>query len=205
MPVVTGVLERRGKAKVFVDGEQWSLLDAGVAAERGLREGADLSKEELREARVAGERPLAMDRALGALGYRGLSTAELRGRLLRSGFAAETVEEVIARLAELGYLDDEEFAREFARSKSKRYGPRRVLVDLRRAGIEDEVARGAVEEEFASFSELEAALELVSRRYNMGEDPDAQARRVHGFLMRRGYSAEICTEVARRYHRGTGE
>jgi regulatory protein len=40
MPEITGVRERRGKVKVFVDGEYWAELDAGVAIESGLREGA---------------------------------------------------------------------------------------------------------------------------------------------------------------------
>ncbi len=47
MPEITGVRERRGKARVSVDGEFWAELDAGVAAERGLREGAAFSCEDL--------------------------------------------------------------------------------------------------------------------------------------------------------------
>ncbi len=33
----------------------------------------------------------------------------------------------------------------------------------------------------------------------MGVGSDAEARRVYGFLVRRGYSAEVCAEVAREY------
>src|ERR671916_2699560 len=115
MPVITGVKERRGRARVFVDGELWAELDSGVVAERGLREGATFSQEELAEARVAGERSLAMSRALHSLGYRARSTYELHERLSRAGYAGETVSGVLARLGELGYLDDEEFARNAAR------------------------------------------------------------------------------------------
>jgi regulatory protein len=206
MPVVTGVIERRGKARVFVDGGFWAELDFGVVSERGLYEGAALSDEELAEARVAGEKPLAMSRALHSLGYRARSAHELRERLLRAGYAGETVGEVIARLKDLGYLDDEEFARSAARNKArKRYGPRRIYVDLRRVGVDEEVAQEAVEEEFAGRSELEEALAAVQRRYNTGERSDAQARRVHGFLTRRGYSADVSAEIARSYRRETDE
>jgi SOS response regulatory protein OraA/RecX len=46
----------------------------------------------LAEARVAGERPLAaMPRALNVLGYRARAEGELRERLLRAGYAPETV------------------------------------------------------------------------------------------------------------------
>jgi regulatory protein len=205
VPVVTGVLECHGRTKVSVDGEFWAELDAGVAAERGLREGAVLADEELAVARVEGEKPLAMNRALGVLGYRARAKKELGERLLRAGYAGETVGEVLARLEELGYLDDGEFARDLARAEARKYGPRRIHQDLRRAGVDDEVAQGVVEEEFAGRSEYRTALEIARRRYNTGEDSDAQARRVYGFLMRRGYSAGVCAEVAREYRRGADE
>src|ERR671921_2190001 len=187
MPVVTGVKERRGRARVFVDGEFWAELDCGVVAERGLLEGTTISHEELAEARVAGERPLAMNLALHSLGYRARSARELRERLLRAGYAGETVRDVLARLEELGYLDDEEFARNAARDKARKsYGPHRIYGELRRAGIDKEIAQGIVEKEFAGRSELEEARAAVQRRYNTGERSDAQARRGHGVLVGRG-------------------
>ncbi len=201
MPLVTRLTGRCDKVKVFVDGEFWAELDAGVAAARGLSEGIALSEEELAEARVAGERPLAMSRALNVLGYRARSARELRERLARAGYLRETVDEVISRLEELGYLNDEEFARELARSEARKYGPRRIYGDLRRAGIGEEAAREVVDEEFAGRSEHEAAREAAQRRYNMVEGSDAQVRRVYGFLVRRGYAASICVEVAREYRR----
>jgi regulatory protein len=113
---------------------------------------------------------------------------------------------VVARLENLGYLDDEEFARDLARAEARKYGPHRIYGDLRRAGIDEEAAREVVEDEFSARSEREAAREAARRRYNKGEGSDAvrgqgssQARRVYGFLMRRGYSADVCAEIAREY------
>jgi regulatory protein len=198
MPEITGMRERRGKARVFVDGEFWAEVDAGVALECGLREGSVFSSEELEGVRVVGERPLAMGRALNLLGYRARSEAEVRERLGRYGYSGGTIEVVVVRLRELGYLDDEEFARLKAREKARRYGPRRVSVELRKSGVGGELAREVVEEEFAGRSEVGEARSAAARRYN-GRGSDAQARRVYGFLVRRGYSAEVCAEVAREF------
>jgi regulatory protein len=199
VPVVTGVRERRGRVKVFVDGEFWAELDASIVAERGLNEGAAFSSEELARVRVAGEKPLAMSRALNVLGYRARSSHELRERLTRAGYAEETIDGVIERLGELGYLDDEEFARETVRSKARKYGPHRIYGDLRRAGVDVDIARETVDEEFSGHTEYESARATARRRYNTSDGSDAQARRVYGFLMRRGYSTEVCAEVAREY------
>jgi regulatory protein len=203
MPEITRVRERRGRARIFVDGEFWAEIDADVAVERGLREGVALGLEELEAARVAGERALAMNRALHFLGYRARSRREVRERLRRYGYGEETVRAVIGRLEELGYLDDEEFARTVVREKARRYGPRRVSADLRRSGVDTELAQGIVEEEFAERSEVEAARSAAARRYNRGGS-DAEARRVYGFLVRRGYSADVCAEVAREYRGASG-
>jgi regulatory protein len=203
VPEITGVRERRGKARIWVDGEFWAEIDAEVALERGLREGVALGLEELDEARAAGERALAMNRALHFLGYRARSRREVRDRLRRYGYGQETVEGVVGRLVELGYLDDKEFARTATREKARRYGPRRVSADLRRSGIDAELAQNVVDEEFAGRSELEEARSAAARRYNRGGS-DAEARRVYGFLVRRGYSSDVCAEVAREYRGAPG-
>lgn len=184
---------------MFLDGEYWAEFDAAVAAELGVREGVELSNSELSEIRVAGERPLAMNRALNLLGYRARSAFEIRDRLTRAGYAPETIEKVLTRLEELGYLDDAEYARNLAREKSRRYGPRRVYMDLRKNGVAEDIIQTVLGEEFSEDSEREAASAAASRRYNTGEGSDAHARRVYGFLARRGYSADICAEVSHEY------
>jgi regulatory protein len=199
VPRITKVRERRDKARVFVDDEFWAEIDVGTMLERGIHEGAALSHEELREARIAGERALAMGRALTLLGYRSRSRQEVWQRLGQHGYIEEAIELVIARLEELGYLDDEQYARDLAREKSHKYGPRRIYGDLRKGGIDETTAWNIVEEEFAGRSEVEEAFEAAARRYNSREGSTAQARRVYGFLMRRGYSAGVCAEVASKY------
>jgi len=203
MPEITGVRERRDRARIFVDGAFWAEIDAAVAAQRGLREGVALSIEELSEARIAGERALAMNRALTFLGYRARSEREVRDRLRRYGYGGQTVESVVERLEDLGYLDDEQFARLAAREKARKYGSKRVLAELRKSGVGAETAQDAVDEEFAGRSELQEAYSAAERRYNRGGS-EAEARRVYGFLMRRGYSAEVCSEVAREYRGASG-
>ena len=198
MPEISSVRERRGRARVFVDGEFWAEIDAGEALEQGVVEGAVFSPEELNLARVAGERPVAMGRALNLLGYRARSEAELRERLRGYGYAEETIEVVVLRLRELGYLDDAEFARLKAHQHALRYGPRRVSVELRKSGVGEDLVQEVVQEEFAGRHEAEEARAAAARRYN-GRGSDAEARRVYGFLVRRGYSVEVCAQVAREY------
>ncbi|MDN5697408.1 MAG: recombination regulator RecX [Rubrobacter sp.] len=204
MPEITRIIEKRGLARVQVDGEPFAEIDLDTMLSRGLYEGLSLTQEELDEVRLEGERSLALSRAFRYLGYRARSIWEVRERLIRYGYGEQTIEEVLLRLQELGYLDDLQFARQVASERSGKYGPRRVMEDLRRSGVDERAAREAVEEEFSGVSEYETAHAAVRRRYNDHEGSDALARRVHGFLARRGYSPEICSEIAREYRGDRG-
>lgn len=201
MPEITGISEKRDRARIYVDGEFFAEIDLDTVLERGLYRGLEVSSEELEETRLSGERGLATSRAFRYLGYRARSVGEVRERLYRYGYGEQTVEEVVERLRDLGYLDDRQFARNVAGERSGKYGPRRVLADLRRSGVDEEIARDAVEDEFSELSELDAARAAAERRYNNAEGSDALARRVQGFLARRGYSPGICTKVAQQYRR----
>ncbi len=205
MPEVTGLRERGGRVRVYVDGEFYAEVDALVAEERGLVEGFHVPEDELREICNAGERALAMRRAFNLISYRERSRGEVRERLVsKHEHSEEVVEGVIGRLVELGYLDDVEFARSAARQKAERYGPRRIAFDLERAGLSKELVARVVEEEFSSRDEMEEARRAVDGRYNSRavDGGDAISHKVYGFLTRRGYSSEVCAEVASEYRAG---
>src|SRR5262245_50401272 len=58
------------------------------------------------------------ERALNLLSYKPRSLAEMRSRLMEKDWAEEAVvDQVLVRLEELGYLNDEEFAANFANSR----------------------------------------------------------------------------------------
>jgi regulatory protein len=196
LPVISDVRERRGRSRVFVDGEYWAELDTSVADRLGIASGVELTHDELDEARLEGERALAMDRALNFLGYRARSRVEVERRLHRAGYGEGTVDAVVGRLVELGYVNDGEFARTFVEGRAAKYGPRRLMRDLRQGGVDPEVSRQAVDERFEGDMERQAAFAAAKRRYNTEEGSDAQSRRVYGFLARRGFSTEVCAEVA---------
>jgi regulatory protein len=201
MPEITGISEKRNRALLYVDEEFYAELDLGAVLDHGLYKGLSLTQDELEKARFAGEKALALSRAFHYLGHRSRSVGEVRDRLFRYGYGERTVESVVERLRELGYLDDREFSRNLAGEKAAKYGPRRVLADLRRSGVDEETAQEAVDEEFSGISEVDAARDAAGQRYNASEGSDTLARRVHGFLARRGYSPGVCTEIALEYRR----
>ena len=91
----------------------------GVTAGRARAAGRE-SLAERRERRAAVDDPaVVLEAAARFLEARSRSVAEVRRRLRRAGYRAELVEGAIARLAELGMLDDAAFARAWMESRDR--------------------------------------------------------------------------------------
>jgi regulatory protein len=114
------------------------------------------------------------------------------------GTAAAAVDGLVARVAALGYVDDAAFATARAGSLARRgYGPRRLSVALRVAGVADSAA-----EEARSIAESQAwdAALTFARRRRIGpfadSAPDRPAReKAYAALVRAGHSGTIARKI----------
>jgi len=137
------------------------------------------------------------------LARRDYGTQELRQRLRDRGFPAAAVETAIARGLELGYLDDARYVERLSRalvSGGRATGPR-LLLELRRRGLPEELIGSAMAEVRSSGAEETALRDLIDRRFPAFSYADADSnarRRVVHFLQRRGFSLDrILIELKR--------
>lgn len=107
---------------------------------------------------------------------------------------------VLDRFTEVGLIDDAEYARMLVRTRHAERGlSRRALaVELRRKGIDDEVAAEALDEVDADDEEA-AARRLVRRKLaaTAGLDAQVQARRTYAALGRKGYPPGLVARLVR--------
>ena len=136
------------------------------------------------------------DRALDLLALRARSVSELRQKLIRKGEPADAVDEAIERLKAQKFLDDEQFARQFARSKVVGAGAsrRRIAMELGRKGIERSLADAAIDDLAESEGlDVSAAIHKVAEkkwRSLAKLDPETATRRLYAFLARRGFNPD---------------
>lgn len=105
---------------------------------------------------------------------------------------------IAEKMASLGYVDDRVYASAKAGSLVRRgYGPRRVAVALKAAGIGEE--DGAEAREGAESGEWQAALALAKRRrigLFAAAEPDRDGRqKAFGILVRAGHRPEIARRI----------
>jgi regulatory protein len=140
---------------------------------------------------------LVLAAALRFLEARPRSTAEVRRRLLTHGYRPELVEGCVARLLDLGILDDAAFARTWveSRDRARPRGERALRSELARKGIDREVSDEVLEErdEGNPGADAEAARRVLARHepaLARVADPRARRQRAYALLARNGFDSE---------------
>lgn len=200
---ITTNSRRNGRFDVTIDGSVAATLSIETIERLQLKVG--LAVDERLDAVLQREAALVAtyDRALNMLALRARSASELRRLLIRKGEAADLVDAAIERLLRAGFLDDQSFARQFARSKLLGAGlsRRRVQQELARRGVTREVAESALADVVAEeHVDEEDGLQRVARKKLKSLerlDPATQRRRLYAFLARRGYDSDHIARTLR--------
>lgn len=125
------------------------------------------------------------------LGRKAYTQKELGEKLLKR-FPPALVKEVLAYLSDLGYLDDRKYTLNFLENKKRaRRGPRKIILDLQRRGVEPEnLAR--VKENYSCEEEETIARELAQIKADAGKSPE----QIYRFLLGRGFSLSTAGKLA---------
>jgi len=189
MAIVTAIerLKFKRRADIWLDGEKAFSLGRELIATSGITAGRELTPVEITALQQQDERMQAMEGALRLLALGPRSERDLRLRLRRRGLGADAVDGAVARMREMGYLDDAAFARSFVESRlSTAPRSRRSLAfELQQKGVAREVSAGALE----AVSDEDAAYDAARRRLGSlgGLDRQAFRRRLGSFLASRGF------------------
>ena len=141
-------------------------------------------------------RTILLDQLTG----RARSRKELSDKLRSKDVPDELATRLLDRFEEVGLVDDEAFARSWVagRQSAKGLARRALAQELRRKGVDDEVAREALDE-LEPEQEEQAARTLVRKKLrSLSRVDDATAtRRLVGMLARKGYGSGMAFAVVR--------
>jgi len=196
------------RTSVFLDGEFAFGVHQDLVVKHGLRVGRSLTPEEQQQIEHDDQYVRAKQRALDYLAHKPRTEEEVRRKLRRQDIAAPVVEDVVARLYELDYLDDEEYAHGYVRNRfsSKKYGPVRIRRELVERGIERHTADAAVDEFFAEQDVEAAARGHAEKRWaRLSDEEDIRRRKqkLYRYLRRRGFTSTTITPLLDELERET--
>jgi regulatory protein len=155
---------------------------------------------------AGGRRPRnsALGTGLRLLGGRAHSRVEMQQKLARRGYTPEEVGGALARLDELGYLNDLAFAEGLVRVRSASRGPRALSAELAGRGVAREEADRALAG-YGQDLQLTSAVRIIERTYGKREITEygEMLARAGNKLLRLGFSTAIVRGACRAVVSGT--
>ena len=202
MPLITQIIEQKRRANrrsVYLDGRFAFGCNLNVVVKFKLREGMDLSGEQVEAIKRGEVRQECFDKAMEYLGRRLHSSSELRTKLMQREYGEEIVAGVIEDLARLGYVDDERFAktRALSAAQHKHHGRRRARMELIKRGVKPQVADRVLDEVYEQTDSVALARQLAIKQAPRLRklDPTVARRRLTGMLQRRGFEYDAIKPV----------
>ena len=176
---------RRQMCALFIDGEYVMTLDAQTLIENRFDVGREIDDDELGEIIEKSNERRAKDKALWLISYRSHSKKELFDKLRRD-FDEDSAQKAVDRMQELGLINDDEFAKAYARKLvyGKKMSLRAAELELRRKGIDNITAEQVLSDlEYDAQTQI---IEFISKKYRNIEDEKVRRRAVAA-LQRKGY------------------
>lgn len=143
-----------------------------------------------------------LKRAFNLLSAKPRSIAELRERLLEKDWAVEEiVARVLTRLQELNYLNDEQFAAQYANSRLtiKAVGRNRLRRDLQRKKISSTVINQALEDVYTEHDEEALITKAITKRLRLKGKPTSreETKKLFDHLVRLGFNFDLVIKKVR--------
>jgi regulatory protein len=185
--------QKRNKERVnvYLDGTYAFGLDAVQAAQ--LRKGQVLSDEEIAALKAQDDGQRAFNLALRFLSYRPRSQFEVQRYLQDKAVADKVIQDVVLRLEQAGYVDDEAFARFWVenREQFRPRSQRALKYELRQKGVSQVIISRVLtdlDDEAAAWRAVEGRLH---RWANL--PADELRHKLMGYLNRRGFDYATVT------------
>ncbi|MEY3367515.1 MAG: regulatory protein RecX [Bacteroidota bacterium] len=124
---------------------------------------------------------------------------EVRGKLLDLGVYGSDLEDIMVALIQDKFLDEERFARSFARGKfrMKGWGRNRITRELKMRQVSDYCIRKALSE-IDAVEYLDMLNELLEKKMALlgkGLSPFARRNKLVQYALQQGFEAELVWEV----------
>ncbi|MFC3532850.1 recombination regulator RecX [Vogesella facilis] len=130
-------------------------------------------------------------RAVDLLSRREYSRLELKRRLASFAESAEELDALLDELATNRWQSDSRFAEQFASSRARKYGNRRIEMEMRERGID----RDTIRDTLSGQDELATAREQWRKKFGQPPADAAERAKQMRFLAGRGFGMDIIRKV----------
>lgn len=188
--------DRLHLTRVTLSNETEVLIDNDVCYEKCLKVGMEI--EDLSALIFESDYRRAKSRAVWYLDRNDHTEKGLYDKLVRAGFSKEASAKVIARFIEVGLLDDERYAKNYAeRLVSANVSKREAVAKMLQKGVPYDLAKSVLEE--TETDEQTQIKNLLDKKYRSKLAQEKGAEKVFAALVRKGFSYSAVREALKSY------
>ena len=186
MAVVTELKYQKNKsrANVYLDGFFVCGLETSTIVKNGIKVGVEITASRLEELQAESEVERAQEKALSLLERQKYTKKQISTKLKTKGYLPATIEKVIEKLEEYGYVSDEDYAGSFIRSTGNK-SVKELKFSLISKGVKQEIVERAIEE--AEVDEVETIERLAEKFMRYKENTKENRTKLLSYLYRKGF------------------
>ncbi len=185
--IITSKPGNGNKVHIYIDNKYTLTLYDDFWYRSGYSEGQEITEDEL--ASLEGEAGFrsAYEKGLKYLSMRGYSQKELYNKL-KMKFGDEAATRAIDKINSFGYLNDEEYCREYTEYlfKVKKYDIKRISYELKNKGIDSETIDNALKT--LDNEPIQRIIDMLRSKYEKNLENEKDRKRLVNRFIRMGYS-----------------
>lgn len=170
------------RCNLYLDDEFYAGVSLELVVKYHLKAGVILEKQELDNLILEDEKGKALSKAVKYLGANLKTKKQLRDYLKKKEYNPQTIDFVISKMEEYDYLNDENFAKAYILTYSKKYGKLKLKSELKLKGVSDEIIDKYLDD-FKSENIESVALKYLKNKERTFDTFQKLSR----FLYSRGY------------------
>lgn len=178
-------IKRADRYSIYGNGKYLFSFSENELLSSGIRIGQEISEAELATLKDKAVIDKAYDRAINLISRRIRSEWELLDYLKRKEYEEPVRAEVVNRLRDRGYVNDEDFARRWVDNRRllKSISKRRLGLELRQKRVADDIIKSVLEAD--ETDETEVLRELIAKKQKQTKYQDNS--KLMQYLVRQGF------------------
>lgn len=175
------------KVHIYIDNEYTLTLYDDFWYRSGYSEGQEISDDELASLKEEAGFRSAYEKGIKYLSMRAYSEKELYNKL-KMKFGDGASRRAIDKMLRLGYINDEEFCREYAKYlfEVKKYDIKRISYELKNKGIDSEIAENTLKT--LDNEPIQRIIDMLRSKYEGNLETEKDRKRLVNRFIRMGYS-----------------
>lgn len=163
---IKNIQREKKNIKVTLSNDEEILIDEDVALDYYLFINKEIDEKTIRQIKKSAKMSEALKYAYKLLGKSSYTKYEVKEKLRKRHYSNEIIEEVIKKLLDFNYLNDEQYVKEFAQlMESKGYGPKRIEDTLKKKGVNYKLLNNITYHEDVQINNLQINIQKLQKKY----------------------------------------